>query len=1169
MSSGSRGPSSGRYNDRSDYPDYNKSRRKNFYSPSTSRRDYKSGSGPLGGKETVPPASANRSYKSNVGQGLTSSGNSVSGPNVRDSRLYISDQYSGPLKGSSYGSYYPSYGSYNTFSSNGTSKAGETGNYYNSRGDTWRSDRIKGNSGDSRLSSSNKQLYSSRSSLSSSGAPPTSSSNDYRKDRYDSYSQQDIPPTSGSSKWKSSSLSSSAYNANKIPVSGNRGTLSGSASRFSKDRVRGSSYSTGGSSALVNSAVGTKRNAGDTYYPSSRDSFSSGYNSSKLVDRYSSNNYHLDASNHSKSRNHSVEPEELLETRVKQEADHYSPNASNDEDETNRMTEDEDDSRILDNDHEGVDYSKVNTKEEIDTKGDADDQDEDEEDEEDEDEDEEQKAEVIVDTKSALESIDANPQQKPKSFTKVDVSNEVCYPDGCTYPLTELETELENLKTEYSKNFTHPNGLNYLKYSLAKPVNDFHQYYFFARNYKHFVNNKDTLINKLKTQNEAIHRKRIALWREYSRGLKIWEEESIQMDQQLRLLHPPDDEMRKEIDASDTRKQNPLYGAEAGPPDRFQGSNSGNRRNRRHGDLVTTEAEFQEILQSLGKENDEEPLIKAERVAAQIPDLILDPIEREQFKFMDANNLVNDKKQWANRVKTDFVDNFSKKEHELFCEGFCHYPKRFGAISRHMGGLRTAQDCVIHYYVTKKEVNYKQLLAQHKKKLSKKAGRRSKTSKSRNVSQTQTPLVTPNEEQTATLALEKKSEDSLLEKLAPENSVPESSLSEIAVPENSMPESSVNPSSDELAINGAHKRSAESNIDEPLKSSEIDLEPAKKKSKKAHEGETSTKVTPTIAVPMNNDELESTKPIEATQIEKEVVPNGLVVSDTAIPIKVNGASPVHEDSKERRKTISSYWSITEANLFPELLQEHGTKWTTIADKLTTKTATMVRNYFQRNAEKNGWNEIAQAADQRLEAKFAAVLSTKLEQKADTTEAHKEPSKDTSASEAAITTVTTSQSPAPQSAYIPYGTFHHGAAATISTPNPPRMGINSLLADLPATQPPRSIPQAKPVVSEPTSQSQPSPPTSHTYSTVPIIPKEAPIPTAIVPPQRSSIMSLLNSDSSPVKQEPLSVSTIAPARQNLNDLLNNLSEPAPSNGYKSNVSSLLSVDKPHGANDQTN
>ena len=52
--------------------------------------------------------------------------------------------------------------------------------------------------------------------------------------------------------------------------------------------------------------------------------------------------------------------------------------------------------------------------------------------------------------------------------------------------------------------------------------------------------------------------------------------------------------------------------------------------------------------------------------------------------------------------------------------------------------------------------------------------------------------------------------------------------------------------------------------------------------------------------------------------------------------------------------MTSYWNVTEANKFPVLLKQYGTQWNLISEKLSTKSPTMVRNYYQRNAEKFGW-----------------------------------------------------------------------------------------------------------------------------------------------------------------------------------------------------------------------
>ena len=117
------------------------------------------------------------------------------------------------------------------------------------------------------------------------------------------------------------------------------------------------------------------------------------------------------------------------------------------------------------------------------------------------------------------------------------------------------------------------------------------------------------------------------------------------MDQQLRVLHPPNDEMRREIDSSDNRKQyqqqqqqlqQQQQQQQNQQQQQFNDSNSGDNIHFllvviEHGDLVTTEAEFQEILLSLGQEDDENPLVKAERVAAKIPDMILDPVKIKYY----------------------------------------------------------------------------------------------------------------------------------------------------------------------------------------------------------------------------------------------------------------------------------------------------------------------------------------------------------------------------------------------------------------------------------------------------------------------------------------------------------------------------------------------------------
>ncbi|EAZ63144.1 DNA-binding protein SNT1 [Scheffersomyces stipitis CBS 6054] len=1137
-SSGSRGPPPNRYYERNEYNEYGRSRRKNFYSSNaSSRRDYKSsgpGSSSLShsklntNNEAIPPNASNNSGRSSFG----------TGPNVRDSRNNSSSygntnnpktygKHTGvssnsPNSGqSSYTSYYPSYGKYGNFTSssasaNTTSPNADTSTgFYGSRSDSWRSDRIK--SGDSRLSSSNKQV----SSTYNSRFPSNSlAGNDYRKDKYDSsYAQAGPTDTSANLsgtnnlRWKSSN-SVPTYNSNKVPIAGTRGSLSGSVgSRYSaKDRARGSFSSGGGSSALVNS--GTKR-SGDTYYPSGRNSYGSAANYgqlSKPQERFSS----------VKTSDRDYTKPRVSSIMKKESSDDYSPSPGFDIDTKSEIGK-------TDQDEQTEEEMKLEQND-----MDEDDQDLDEEDDEDlqEENDDKSKIEIEIETKYEGDIRVAVEKTEVPEVVKIDVSNEICYPEGCKYPLTKIETEFELLEKEFEHKLEESGSL---KYTLYQPIEDFNDYPFFSKAFKRFVLSRAALIDKLKTRNKAINRKRLTLWNDYKNGHDRWEVERKKMEQQLRLLHPPDDEMRREIDSSDNRKQfqrqfsspeNPADSAPGGAP---------NRRGRRHGDLVTTEAEFQEILKSLGEEQDEDPLIKAERVAAEIPELILDPVMRDDFKYMNSNNIVKDREGWTHRVKTDFVNNFSPTEHQLFCEGFCLYPKRFGAISRHMGGLRTASDCVIHYYITKKAVNYKQLLAQFKKKSTKKAGRRGKQGRSRNVSQTQTPVSTPIRD-TASV-----SDESIDSRLAPPLSVTDSqAFSEELFTDTGRRKRAAAP-----VFDGKPKKPEATAIVEELSIENGVSTPPKKKQRKRKEDGVESVVTPQAngVVDRIGDE---------TQKVDFPVPPSDLQSDSGM---------TDPESKERRRTISSYWSITEATMFPHLLNEHGTKWTTIADKLTTKTATMVRNYFQRNAEKNGWNKAARDADERLEAKFAAVLNPKadVEQRQYQAEQYQ-------------------QQPLPQHIrvhedpiirqYIPMGTFQHAPPIQ----EPPLPTVRTHVAPLSNLL--SSDTSSVPVSIKVEQQATVAPPYKaqvYQQPTLPIHHDKPALPPIFSRPQ-ASIMSLLNSDSSPVKVEPVMKPPILPTprKNSLNDLLNSPSSfpaytPIGSNGNaptvpkRNGIASLLSAD----------
>ncbi|KAF8004431.1 hypothetical protein HF325_001879 [Metschnikowia pulcherrima] len=406
----------------------------------------------------------------------------------------------------------------------------------------------------------------------------------------------------------------------------------------------------------------------------------------------------------------------------------------------------------------------------------------------------------------------------------------------------------------------------------------------------------------------------------------------LYMAEQLDVLHPTDDEMRKELEAIDIRVKLSEPEVDTSP---IEPPPPIGRRGRRHGDSVTTEAEFQEILKSLKNEQNEDPVARARHVAANIPDLCLDPIEKQAFIFMDSNNFVHDKSNWEERIKTDFDSNFTEMEHEVFCEAFCRSPKRFGEISRYMGGIRTFEECVMHYYITKKAVNYKLLVAQYKKKTTNKNLRRKQKLKLKGLSSEELEAAQANvytDESHSVEDIQQHAQRKIKE-------VDEESSEAFEQSNNSF--ESAQPARKRIRLEVSDASEKLSETSKTSKPAELLPNP--------------------IASAISSENSRSDSQNEALH------------ANPMSSYNIDGISD--GDERKHLKHSTSYWSINEVEDFPQLLNFYGSSWSTIAEKLLTKSTTMVKNYYQRNAEKFGWDQIVAAADMRLgRSKFATTSS---------------------------------------------------------------------------------------------------------------------------------------------------------------------------------------------------
>ncbi|KAJ1909887.1 DNA-binding protein snt1 [Tieghemiomyces parasiticus] len=144
------------------------------------------------------------------------------------------------------------------------------------------------------------------------------------------------------------------------------------------------------------------------------------------------------------------------------------------------------------------------------------------------------------------------------------------------------------------------------------------------------------------------------------------------------------------------------------------------RQKRRHtsgggvfsSDAVRSEAELMEIIQSLEHEEMHNPDVRSSRTAAVIPNMILDPAERERFLYHNTNGLVRDPISYY-CLKAPLAETsagpWTHTESDVFIRKYLTYPKRFGKIARFVGS-KTVTQCVLFYYRTKKHFHFKFLL---------------------------------------------------------------------------------------------------------------------------------------------------------------------------------------------------------------------------------------------------------------------------------------------------------------------------------------------------------------------------------------------------------------------------------------------------------------------------
>ncbi|KAI1139517.1 hypothetical protein F5Y05DRAFT_325403 [Hypoxylon sp. FL0543] len=82
------------------------------------------------------------------------------------------------------------------------------------------------------------------------------------------------------------------------------------------------------------------------------------------------------------------------------------------------------------------------------------------------------------------------------------------------------------------------------------------------------------------------------------------------------------------------------------------------------------------------------------------------------------------------------------------------------------------------------------------------------------------------------------------------------------------------------------------------------------------------------------------------------------------PVAMLDLSQTTVSDRRSGTQASSYWSVPEANDFPQLLRSFGSDWAAIATHMRTKTPIMIKNYYTRKKDANDWQGIVEEADAR-------------------------------------------------------------------------------------------------------------------------------------------------------------------------------------------------------------
>ncbi|XP_068186569.1 nuclear receptor corepressor 1 isoform X2 [Antennarius striatus] len=203
------------------------------------------------------------------------------------------------------------------------------------------------------------------------------------------------------------------------------------------------------------------------------------------------------------------------------------------------------------------------------------------------------------------------------------------------------------------------------------------------------------LILFFKRRNHARKQREQKICQRYDQLMEAWEKKVERME------NNPKRKAKESRTREYYERQFPEIRKQREQQERFQ--RVGQRGTGLSATIARSEHEISEIIDGLSEQENNE---KQMRQLSVIPPMMFDS-EQRRVKFINMNGLMDDPmKVYKAR---QFMNVWTEHEKEIFKEKFVQHPKNFCLIASYLE-RKCVADCVLYYYLTKKNHNYKTLV---------------------------------------------------------------------------------------------------------------------------------------------------------------------------------------------------------------------------------------------------------------------------------------------------------------------------------------------------------------------------------------------------------------------------------------------------------------------------